>query len=190
VSTPVLSGGKVITGFSDGFLVALKAGDGSEVWIKNLAENKNAVFKDVDVQPIVKNGIIYTASFQGGVFVLDSAKGEIIWSRDIKGIAGLSLCDDRIIYSSSDGEIGALDFLNGDLKAKNAISRHISSAFACSPDYLIAPCEGGIFVADKSLNPVAMLSFPYGISSQPAVSNGEIFFVSNGGYLHSFEFMN
>ena len=66
-SAPLIDGNEVITGLSDGFLVALSVQDGSLKWERKL--HYGTKFTDVDASPVLDAGVVYVPSYDGALFL-------------------------------------------------------------------------------------------------------------------------
>src|SRR5690606_31476230 len=59
-SQPLIEGGEVITGFSDGYLVALSSQDGNLKWERKI--HQGTKFTDVDAHPVLDADLLYVPS--------------------------------------------------------------------------------------------------------------------------------
>jgi len=105
-SKPAYSNGNIFVGFSDGSLVAFNAKTGTQQW--EISLNKNTRFKDIDSTPLVDADTIFINSYDDKIYCVSKSKGEIIWSTKGGGISTPILSGDRLIYTTSRGEIVSL----------------------------------------------------------------------------------
>ena len=117
ISEPVISNGIVISGADNGKLTALDLEKGNVLWetIIAIPRGKNEIERliDIDAQPVVKDGVIYTVAYQGRLAAVSLESGRIIWVRDISSYMGMIIDSNRIYISDSDGQLWALDRSNG-----------------------------------------------------------------------------
>ena len=113
-SKPAIKNGTLYVGFSDGFLVALNAQNGSVKWERQL--NKNKRFKDIDSDPLVDNEFLYITGYEDKFYCLRSATGETAWKFEKGGYGSILSLNDKLIYSTSSGEVIALDKSTGQKK--------------------------------------------------------------------------
>jgi outer membrane protein assembly factor BamB len=116
--SPLIVEDKVIGGYDNGKLMALRLADGKYVWETSIAVPKGRSeierLVDLDVDPIVVGDTIYVASYQGGVAAISALEGEILWRNEgISSHSGLSN-DYRYLYlSNSESHVMQLDQRNG-----------------------------------------------------------------------------
>ncbi len=116
-STPLIVNQLAIVGLANGKLVAINAENGKSVWEATVAVPRGRSelerIADVDADPVVKDDIIYTVSFQGRIAAVSLQNGRILWARDMSSSAGLTV-DDKAVYVTDDqGHLWALDRANG-----------------------------------------------------------------------------
>ncbi len=103
----------------DGNFVSLTNDTGKLNWLINISprsgRNELESLRDIEMSPLIKDGIVYVGSFQGSLVSVDIITGDIIWRRSIS-IHSNSTIDDYVIYaSSSNGDIVALDRFSGEI---------------------------------------------------------------------------
>ncbi|MCF7987936.1 MAG: outer membrane protein assembly factor BamB [Methylovulum sp.] len=147
--TPVIVDGNVIGGYDNGKLAALRLNDGKFAWETNVAMPKGRSeverLVDLDVDPIEAAGVIYTASFQGGVSAVSAIDGEILWrNENISSHTGLSN-DWRYLYlSDSDSDLWQLDQRTGSSlwKQQDLHQRNLSAPAAYDNYVVVGDFEG------------------------------------------------
>lgn len=116
-AAPVIHDDRVLAGFDNGRLVALKLRTGKLLWESRLAipSGRSDLERMVDVEgdPVVMGNTVYAASFQGGVAAISVFDGQIEWTRDISTYAELTLGEERIYITDEYGSVWALDRLSG-----------------------------------------------------------------------------
>ena len=113
-SSPLVDGNEVLTGMSDGFLVSLSINDGQMKWERKL--HQGTKFTDVDAHPVLENGIIYIPSYDGALYALKRANGDVLWRFDAGGGSKQVVIEDQKIYlPSSNGMIYALQKSNAKI---------------------------------------------------------------------------
>lgn len=104
-SQPVVAGGIVVAGFSDGKVAALKASNGRALWTKTIVEPQGSTdierMVDIDVTPIVVQGVVYIATYQGSIAALDLKTGRLIWRHRISAYSGVT-ADYQHLYITDD----------------------------------------------------------------------------------------
>jgi outer membrane protein assembly factor BamB len=110
-SRPVINKGILYMGFSDGYLVALDAKTGTVKWEQWI--NKNKRFKDLDGAPLVDGDEIYITGFDSALYCLKKDSGNILWKSEPGGFGDVLINEDQIIYSTSTGQVIALNKKDG-----------------------------------------------------------------------------
>ncbi len=117
-SSPILVEDNVIVGYANGKLAALRLNDGKNTWETSLAipTGRSEVERlvDLDVDPVETDGVIYSASYQGGTAAVLEMDGDVLWrNEDVSSSAGISY-DWRYIYlTDSNSDVWQLDQRNG-----------------------------------------------------------------------------
>ncbi len=147
-STPVIVGDVVVLGTADGHLLAVSIYNGDTLWEATVAVPQGRTdlerMVDVDVTPLVVDGVVYSAAYQGRVVALSLDSGRVLWSRDIGAHAGL-LADEKHLYVvADDSHVWALDRRSGaTLWRQDALAYRDLSAPALYDGFLVvADFEG------------------------------------------------
>jgi outer membrane protein assembly factor BamB len=119
-SSPAVSNDFIIVGLASGKLVALHKTSGMVVWIFDLAK-ANSMFEDIDTKeildvcadPMVLNGIVYAARFDGKLVAVNADTGELIWERDISSYAGFTVFKNKLLVIETKGNVYALNLKTG-----------------------------------------------------------------------------
>ena len=135
-SSPLVDGNEVLTGMSDGFLVALSVNDGQLKWERKL--HQGTKFTDVDAHPILENGIIYIPSYDGALYALKRTNGEVLWRFDAGGWSKQIVIEDQKIYlPSSNGTIYALQKNNAKILWHFEMDKGSPTQLAVTDRYVI-----------------------------------------------------
>ncbi len=122
-SAPQLSAGLAIIGFDGGILTALDIATGAMVWEKRVAlpSGRSTLERmvDIDAEPVLSEGVIFVATFQGRVAVVEMQSGRIAWVRDISSNAGLSVDPESVYVTDEQSSIWALERYSGNSVWKN-----------------------------------------------------------------------
>lgn len=116
--TPLVVQDKLLCGFANGKLIALRLSDGKHLWEASIAipSGRSEIERlvDLDVNPVENDGIIYIASYQGGTSAVLEQDGEVIWrNQDVSSATGISY-DWRYLYISDvNGDVWQLDQRHG-----------------------------------------------------------------------------
>ena len=116
-SAPVIDSGVVVAGFDAGRLAALELKTGRLLWETTIATARGRSelerMVDIDSDPLIFDGIIYVASFQGQLAAVQMDSGRILWTRDVSSYSGFSVDSDYLYLSDEDSHIWAFDRFTG-----------------------------------------------------------------------------
>ncbi len=150
VSSPVTQDGAIFFGSDDGYVYAVNAGSGQQLW-------RRGTGGPVAATPAVAGGIVYIGSYDGKFYALDARTGAPKWKFstagerqfEAKGLNGMQpktqtipdpfdiylsspvVANGSVYFGSGDGNLYALDANSGDLRWKFATGDvvHASPAF-------------------------------------------------------------
>jgi outer membrane protein assembly factor BamB len=193
----VLAGRSLITGFTDGAVIALDSRDGHVQWTRETLEDLPATvstdamrFTDVDTTPVIVDGVAYIASFAGGLYALEVGSGSVRWlRRELTGLVGLALAPSGMLIGSS-GDLGVvgIDRETGDTLWTAEVERGAPTAPTVVGDLVIVgETEGGLVsLLAANGNEVGRLENGHGFAAPVAIDEGLGAVVSNAGALFVF----
>ena len=190
-STPVIFQGLVIAGFDGGRLAAMDLQTGRLLWEIRITTPAGSTeleqIVDLDSTPVVINGFIYVASYQGSIASVRLETGQIQWSRDISSYAGFSVDDDNIYVTDEESNIWALDRFSGNSvwKLEKLHARGVTAPELIGDYLVVGDVEGylhwidkrnGDFVARTRLSDERIISKPIAVGKflYAYCSNGEL----------------
>lgn len=191
----VLAEGRLITGMSDGTVVALDPASGDVVWERETALDLDAPvegtprFLDVDTTPVVLGRSLYVASFAAGLYELDVRSGTVRWhDPDRTGIISLAAHEESLVIASADTGLAALDLEERTVRWRRPIERGAPSDPRIAGGAVLVGESEGAFVALSLVDgrELGRLEAGGGFSAPAAVHEGIGFIVSNGGSLLAF----
>ena len=174
-STPVIYAGAVIAGFDGGKLAALEIKTGRLLWETSIATARGTSelerMIDIDSEPLILDGIIYVATFQGHIAALQLESGRILWSREVSSHAGFTADDNNIYITDESSHVWALDRFTGTtVWKKEDLYARAASAPGSIGDYIVVgdfqgylhwiDKRSGRFAARTSLSRDAIISKP------------------------------
>ena len=102
-ASPVVSGNLVIAPYSSGQLNALNINTGEVVWqlslIKSTGNSTMLYLNDIDMTPIINQGILYVSNYAGTMFAVEVSTGQIKWANDSVGGNKFAWIAGNYIYS-------------------------------------------------------------------------------------------
>lgn len=190
-SSPVVDAGRVICGFANGKLAALNLITGEPLWETSitLPSGRTDLERMVDINgdPVVKDGVVFVASFQGDLAAVSADSGSVFWRKQLSSHAGVAV-NWRMVYASdSANTLWAVDPRSGSAVWRNSGfgNRRISAPAVLGDYLLIGDLEGYIHWVSQEDGRVVgrnrVGDDP--ISSAPLVRGKVAFVLGNGGDL-------
>ncbi|MGR9045092.1 MAG: outer membrane protein assembly factor BamB [Gammaproteobacteria bacterium] len=189
---PLVAKDKVISGFANGKLIALRLSDGKHLWETSIAipggRSEIERLVDLDVDPVMNDGIIYIASYQGGASAVLEQDGEVIWRNpDISSYTGMSY-DWRYLYISDiNSDVWQLDQRNGASlwKQSDLHQRKLTAPVVYQNFVVVGDFEGYLHWLSKSDGrQLARLQITdSAIDAQPVVVDDVLYVFANDGTL-------
>ncbi len=146
-SSPLVVGADAsLLGFSSGKIVALETGAGRQLWETAIAlprgRSELQRIVDIDADPVIRDGVLYAASFQGQASALDLQSGRALWTREMSVYAGLAVDAQQVYISDEASELWALDRMTGatlwkqsDLRRRSVTGPALIGGFVAVGDY-------------------------------------------------------
>lgn len=154
-SAPIIYDGLVITGFDGGKLTALELNSGRLVWETAIsrAAGRSELDRmvDIDSEPIIKDDVIYVATFQGNIAAVELETGRMLWNRDISSYAGLGVDNKHIYITDDDSYVWALDRTSGSSvwKQESLRARAATAPASIGTYVVVGDLEGYIHWMDS-----------------------------------------
>ena len=139
----------------DGNIISLVASSGKLNWLASISprsgRNELESLRDVEISPVISNGVLFIGSYQGNLISIDILNGNIIWSRPMSVMSHFSVDDSNLYISDDAGYIYSIDRYNGDIQWKQKIPNNIQSTqtFIMDNYILSLSVKGHVIVIDK-----------------------------------------
>lgn len=186
-STPVIAGGILYVSSKDGFLHALNAGTGQEVWRVQLTAYV------VRSSPAIADGVVYIgAGFN--LFALDAKTGAQIWTVALRyaGQSTPTIADGLVVVPSQEGWIYALSAKTGELKWRVPTDGVVFGAPAISNGVVAIGTDKGTVYTVKidSGQLLWRKSVTGSVVASPTIVGNVVYFTSESGKTSAFDFGN
>jgi outer membrane protein assembly factor BamB len=193
-STPLIVGDLIICGFDNGKILAVNAGDGSQVWLATVSQPHGRTeierLADVDGPLKVADKDIYTVGYHGNVTMLALDSGQTWWSHKASSYRGLAVDKDAVYMSTADGQVVALNRSNGAvIWRQRALAYRGLTAVAVSDDAVItADFQGYIHFLDKRTGAfiARVRSGKLRISNPPIAAGDEVVVINDDGRINAY----
>jgi len=140
----------------DGNIISLVSTSGKLNWLTSISarsgRNELESLRDIEISPIISNGVLFIGSYQGNLVSIDILNGNIIWSKPMSVMSHFSVDDSNLYVSDDSGYIYSIDRYNGDVQWKQSTPNNIQSTqtFIIDNYILSLSIEGHIMVIDKT----------------------------------------
>jgi outer membrane protein assembly factor BamB len=182
-------GERVVTGFSDGAVVALDARDGAVRWehdtsadVENVEEARESHrLIDVDSTPVLLGDTLYVASYTAGLYALDRETGSVRFRADaLPGISGLAT-DGRDLYAAAGSRLLRVDPTDGTVRWSRELPSHGLVEPMLHGPLVLAPTSDGALWFLRARDGEALLGLGRdGYGSAPLIVGRRMYTVSNG----------
>jgi outer membrane protein assembly factor BamB len=191
---PVIAKEVAISGFDNGKIMAVSLSTGDTVWDTTLASPRGRTELDrlVDIDSAVRviGENVFATGFQGRTAMLALDSGQLWWSHDMSSYRGLSVDEDNLYVTESDGVVVALRQRDGAEMWRNdkLKRRGLSTPTVVGSAVAVADYQGYIHWLDKDTGKlVARVRTAKQRVSNPPVASGETLVVlTDGGELAAF----
>jgi len=141
-STPTIDGDLVIAGFDGGRMAALDVRSGKLIWEAQVATARGRSelerMVDIDSTPLVVEGVIYIATFQGHLSAMQAETGRVLWDRDISSYAGFDADEQNIYVTGDKSQIYVFDrFTSTSVWEQEKLHLRSITAPASIGDYIV-----------------------------------------------------
>jgi outer membrane protein assembly factor BamB len=193
-SSPLIVGDTVLCGFDNGKVMAVNGVDGTVQWEATITPPHGRTelerLADIDAGVLVSGQNVYTVGFQGRIAMLALDTGQVWWSHELSSYRGMSLDDEALYASTSDGEVVSLRAKTGaEIWRQNVLLHRGLSAPASMDDaVVVGDFQGYVHWLDKASGALAARSSVGSarISNTPVVVGNLVVVVNDRGQLSVF----
>lgn len=194
-AAPSVAQGGVVYGRADGFVAVALLATGQPLWQLPVARPYGATeldrIVDVDMQPVISNGVVYTLAYNGNLVAIELLSGKQIWSRKYAGFTDIALSGNTLFLSDYRGYIYAVDRNSGEeLWGNEQLAyRNLTGVSVANEYIVVGDGEGylhwlnrddGTFVARQYLD-------LEGLYMQPFVTDSYLYLQTRSGKLIAIE---
>lgn len=189
---------RIVTGFSDGHVVALEIGDGSVAWDRDTNSDSESAegaaeahrLIDVDTTPVLVGGSLFVASHVAGLYAMDPAGGGTRWRNDtLSDIAALTTDGRDLFAASSSMGLLRIDPSDGTVRWARDLGGRGFSDLAFTRGLLVVPTSDRALWLVRPSDGEPLLGFgDEGISALPSITANWIFVNSNRSVVTAWRF--
>ncbi len=189
-------GNHIVTGFSDGNIVAIDAADGTPTWERDTSadneqheganEGHRAI--DVDTTPVMLDGTLYAASYSAGLYALNPEGGGVRWREE--GLVNISSIDTdgRYLYGCS-ATLGLLKLDPTDGRViwdRDLGSRALEELSFAGPFLFVPTGDQALWIVRASDGEPMEGLLRDGESASALVTGQRLLFSTNAGVLYAY----
>lgn len=196
-SSPVLSGGVVLTGFASGDLAALRQDNGQPLWEASLGQTRKTdavtAIAAIKASPIVENGVVYAVSHSGVLGAYEIASGQKLFTARISADQTPVLAGGYLFIVGDNGKLYCLDKKTGDtvyerkLLAKNDKDVVWFGPCLAMGKLYLTNSLGELWTMDaKTGQKIKSQNVASAFYQAPIIADGQLFVLSHNGTLYTF----
>lgn len=145
---PVFYGNQVIAGFANGRVAGFSLSNGELRWAQRLSDPRGSTdlqrLVDADAQPLIIDGRLFAAAYEGRLAEIDPDSGSIQWSVEQSVTASLATDGRSLFVANRSGEILAYDIANKGVRwQQQGYAGRPITGLSVSGDRLIATDRRG-----------------------------------------------
>lgn len=193
-SAPATAFGAAIVGGDNGRVSAVILNQGQIIWQQRISQPTGATeidrLADVDMTPIVDNGVVYALAYNGNLSALDLRSGQILWKREIGSVKDIVVDAGRIYLVDQDDRVIALSTEGGVTiwRQSDLLHRILTSPVLYNGYLVVGDSEGylhwinttdGRFVAQQEVD-------SSGFQTEPVVASDKLLIQAKGGEVYAF----
>lgn len=198
-ASPVFAAGLLVVPYSSGEIYGLNPSNGQEVWTGNLAStvmgSAATSLNDIDVSPVLSNGVIYAAGNTGTLYAISATTSERLWHQELGTIRGIWAAGAFIYVIGGNNEVICLQAKGGEVKWVAALPRYknetskegriiLSGPVLAGEKLLVAASNGLLFaLSPQDGKIIHQTSVPEGIMLPPVVASDHLYLLSNAAKL-------
>jgi outer membrane protein assembly factor BamB len=151
----VIERGAVFVGFPGGRLVGISLSNGNVGWDVVVALPKGTTelerVADIASLPVVDGQRICAVAYQGRVGCFESARGTLIWARDLSSVAGIDVDDRNLYVIDEKSAVLALDKAGGASlwRQDKLAARNLSAPLAVGRFVVVGDFEGYVHLLSR-----------------------------------------
>ena len=192
------SDGNIFVGFPGGALSKIDVSTGEIIWNGMVAipsgDNEIERLTDVVGTPLVLDGRVCVAAYQGRVGCFNQSTGVILWSVPVSAIGSLATNGSDLYITTSDGELLCVDGSTGVEKWRQTSLRYrgLTSPSFVSGLLLVGDYDGNIFALDSADGRLVGVANGGGgrITSSPLVAGDKVVTLTSSGSLSVFSLVD
>jgi outer membrane protein assembly factor BamB len=192
-SPVVVNNNFILVGYSDGKLDAIDIQTGHLVWQQSIAYANGSSdverLVDIDADPIVRNNVVYLASYQGYIGALSLADGQFIWRKPASVYKNMAIDSNTIYLTDSEDVVWAINRQNGQVNWKQDAlkARGLTEPVLMGERLMVGDKTGLLHVlATKNGDLLSRTQVGGAVNIAPSAVDNNVYVMSTNGKLSRF----
>lgn len=180
--------GTVLCGFSDGFLVALGAGDGTPRWSAEVGEG---AYPDLIAPAAVTPSGLIVGGYSEPLVSLAFDGRDVQWRLEFGSASPFTLTEGTLFHGGTDGKLRRIDARTGEVAWTwdAGVGGTLGQPVPTDAGLLVAASEGSAYLVDAATGALKWTFEPgvllEGIAGPIGVDGASVFLLSNAGVLYA-----
>ncbi|EKT55711.1 outer membrane protein assembly factor BamB [Providencia sneebia] len=191
-SAPAVAFGAAIVGGDNGRVSAVLLSQGQLIWQQRISQVTSSTeigrLDDVDMTPIIDDGVIYAIAYNGTLAALDMRSGQIMWKRDLGSVNNMVLSGENLYLVDQNDRVLSIRKSDGVTlwSQEDLLHRGLTAPEMFNGYLVVGDKEGylhwldmstGGFVAQNKLN-------SSGLQSRPVVASDKLMVQARNGTVY------
>lgn len=190
-SQPQLFNDWLVSGLANGKLVAINKMTGQEEWERPIGVAKGSSdleqLADIDGQFIIKDGMLWAASYQENLIAMSLLDGGLQWYQPISSFTDLAFSDGTLLVADNHSVITALSAYSGETfwQTEALKGRKVHALAAYESFVLAVDFEGYLHVINKTTGEIVKRQRidKEGLVAAPKIIDGVAYLLTRGSEL-------
>lgn len=186
---PLILGALIISGFSDGSIVALEKNGGQERWERRL--NFKTRFRDLNALLLFDKDKILVSGYDDHIYALQGFDGAILWKKEIAVTSNFALVDEKSVCAGTlEDKLFCLNPLNGEVTKTYPTASPVGQITPQDGKLFYGLSGGGVSALDIASGQMYTYPTAAGVSARLILDKNSktLFFSSNRGNLYSIKY--
>ncbi|PPI86682.1 outer membrane protein assembly factor BamB [Candidatus Pantoea edessiphila] len=193
VSTPTFMFDSLIIGDGKGRVNAISIKNNQMIWKQNISSINSFLLsenlKDVNVTPIIFEGVVYIASYNGSLTALNFNSGTILWQKNIGIVKKLIVSKHKLYIVDGDDNLLSLNTDKGNIiwKQNHLINHQLTTPVIYNNYLVVGDIKGYLHWIDTNNGKyiIQQKLSNSGFQSKPIISHNTIIIQSKNGYVYA-----
>ncbi len=154
-SMPLIAGDTVVTGLSNGRILANAVVNGRDYWEADLSfvrgTSELEQLSDIDTPPVLSGTTLYAATYQGDVVALNSQNAAVLWRYPFSTRLPMEVDAGQLLVTGSLGDILVLDAENGEVlwEQRAFRGRGMTNPVTVGSRVIVGDADGVLHLLDR-----------------------------------------